>query len=653
MNLLVAFSSPLKKGSDPLENVENKQKRLERIRPLFQQALRQICGGLLAIGASISLIGCANFSETRALTAFSDALQEKDLDDLKASTSGRFKEKSLRLASSVDDFAVLRLPKGDIEITDVNKVSKNEKRVTVKVGKSTQRLKYRLVREPGSRKWVVDDVFLRRKKDGVVSTKPITELMDLVTTVREFLGAWDHGIRDDMLELSTPDLGELLASLPPAYLTRLAQQAIGDRAKDSRLRPEAHLDDDVAVVRLPRTSGQMILSFEKIDGRWLVSDMAVESRKDKDHITSVRQLATVLNSAATFLDAYRAGDKAKLKTVTRKSFYEGSIEPAQLKVVTLPTSRDAASEYEVKLTNGIADFVVPYRDELVKLSLTKVEGADADSAIQYRVDEVTIYELTGKQEKRLSALFLSHAMMQIYSQALVTGDLDTLTINATTDFQQRVWNKIDRKKPADRSLLLDLKLKEIEVAAPKILTTSFMGAVTEVTVRQGSRALVYVLRDHKGQLQVDDILIPVAGRPNSLKQHYETMIPVYRFARAIVSDDMATLHRTSSRDFNRAVWHQTKRVPSVGVNYADFFSMPLSTLKFKDDQAAMFLGDSRFGARVLLIREGDAYVVDDVLLITGPEMRQRIELKDALRLEVRHIQMPTQKKRAAKISVGN
>lgn len=600
-------------------------------------ALRRAGDILLAIGVSTWLVGCSHLAETRALSAFSEALESKNVDDLKSTTSGRFKDKSMRVAGSIDDFAVLRLPKGDIEIVEVEEVSEDEKRVTVQIGKGTERLKYRLVREAGSRKWVVDDVFMRRKKDGVVSTKPITELMDLVTTVREFLGAWDQGVRGDMLESSTPELGRLLASLPPTYLTRLAEHAIGDRADDAKLRPEAQLDDDVAVVRLPRSSGQMILSFQKIEGRWLVSDMAVESRQDKDHISSIRQLATVLNSAATFLDGYREGDKAKLQRVTQKSFFEGSIEAGQLKVVTLPTSQEAASKYEVKLTNGIADFIVPYNKELVKLSLTKIEGKDADSAIEYRIDEVTIYELEGKQEKRLSALYMSHAMMQIYSQALVTRDLETLTINSTSDFQQRVWKKLDQH------LLHELAIAEIEPAAPTILTTTFMGAVTEVTVRQGSKALVYVLRDHKGHLQVDDVLLPVAGRPNSLKQHLETMIPMYRFAKAIATDDMPVLHRFSSKDFNRAVWHETKRVPSIGVNFRDYFAMPLATLQFTDDKAAMGLGDSRYGARILLVREGDGYVVDDVLLIIGPELRQRVELKDALRLEVRHIQLPGQK----------
>ena len=46
------------------------------------------------------------------------------------------------------------------------------------------------------------------------------------------------------------------------------------------------------------------------------------------------------------------------------------------------------------------------------------------------------------------------------------------------------------------------------------------------------------------------------------------------------------------------------------------------------------LGDDRYGARVLLKKERGMYVVDDVLLISGPESRQRIEMKNEMRLEL-------------------
>ena len=103
--------------------------------------------------------------------------------------------------------------------------------------------------------------------------------------------------------MADPEFGTLLGSLPDEYLMRLAKQAIGDRA-DTKVRPEAQMDEDVALVKLPGKSGQMIISFTKIRDQWLISDLAVESRKDKDHISSVKQMATVLQSASVFLNSY-------------------------------------------------------------------------------------------------------------------------------------------------------------------------------------------------------------------------------------------------------------------------------------------------------------------------------------------------------------
>jgi hypothetical protein len=311
--------------------------------------------------------GCANMVESRTIAAFSEALQEEDVDSLRDVTSSRFEEKSLRHEDSVKDFSVLRIPKGDVEIVDVDHISDTEKRVTGQIGKSkSRRLRYLLVRDEKTGKWVVDDVYIKKQKNGVESTRAVTELMDLVTTVREFIDAWDTGSRSSILRMADPEFGTLLGSLPDEYLMRLAKQTIGDRA-DSKIRPEAQMDEDVALVRLPGKSGQMIISFTKIRDQWLISDLAVESRKDKDHISSVKQMATVLRSASVFLDSYSVGDKKKLKTVTMKTFFENSLEPAILSTVQLPTASQAASTYQVKLQSGFADFMVATENDLVKL----------------------------------------------------------------------------------------------------------------------------------------------------------------------------------------------------------------------------------------------------------------------------------------------
>ena len=572
--------------------------------------------------------GCSNFVETRAISTFTEALQEESLTELKSSTSSRFGQKALRVPESVEDFSILRLPDDELEITSVDDIDDNSKRVTVQLEKSSQKVRYLLVREPDSRKWVVDDVLIRKKRDGITSTKPVTELMDLVTRVREFLSAWDSGVRGDMLEVTTPEFGENLSQLPRGYLAKLAEKVIGDRASDRKFRPEAQLDDDVAVVRLPRRSGQMIISFQKLGDEWLISDLAVESRRDDDHIPSARQLTTALNAAVRFLKAYNAGDKEGLKLVCQKPFYQGSLLPADLKSVSLPDPETAVDSFQIKLRSGLADFVVPHRNELVKINLDRVDGEDSETPDSFLVSDVTLYELEGNQEKRLSAMFLSHAIVEIFAEALSTRDRDTLRLSATSDFQNRVWKTLSKTE------LLDLEMPEIEIAVPKIMTTVFMGAVTEVTVQQGSRALIYVLQDQDGALLVDDIVMPVAGRPGSLKQTLEVMIPVRRFAAAVAAQDLQRLPLVSSRDFCISVWHSCSRLPEIGVMPSEHFEVPLTTLQIKDERAVAVLGDDRYGARVLLTREKDSYVVDDVLLISGPESRQRIEMKNAMRLEL-------------------
>ena len=594
--------------------------------------LRRIAPGRLLSGVVaclvVSLAGCSNLVETRAITAFSTALQDSNLEGLKESTSSRFDNKALRLAQSIDDIAILRLPTGEMEVLEVDEISENEKRITVEFEKPKKKYRYKLVREDGSRKWVVDDLLLERRKGDVVSKKPVTELMDLVTTVREFLIAWDRGGRADMLEISTPEFGDLLGSLPNRYLARLAKMTIGDRAAETRIRPEAQIDDDVAIVRLPRRSGQMLISFHKEGNAWLIDDLAVESREDNKHIPSVRQLATALKSATQFLDAYNRNDKAALAQVSQFSFFHGSLDKADLRGVRLPDAEAAASTHQIRLRNGLADFMISDGDELVKISLQREEGEDSKAASKFLVSEVTIYEVEGKQEKRLSAMFLSQTMVDLFAEALQVRDLQRLRLTSTPDFQKRVWDRLDE------GLLLKLEMPEIEIAVPKVLTTVFMGAVTEVSVRQGSRALVYVLKEHDGDILVDDVLMPVLSRPNSLKTTLEVMVPIERFAAALTSGRLTDLQLWSSRDLNLDVWHRAKRVPYIGVNPHEHFDVPLTTLQLSEKKIVAGLGDNQYGARVVLIREADAWVVDDVLLIAGPELKQRFELKETMRLEI-------------------
>jgi len=591
----------------------------------------------------LSLSGCANIIELRAIERFSDALKSEDFEKLKTAASTDFEQRALRKDVALDDLKLLRLPTGDLEIDKVEEVSPTVKRVTVMVGESKQKLKYQLKLDPQTKKWVVDDIYLKQKKDGVTATKSVTEQMDLLLSVREFLDAWKDGDREDVLRTVTPEFAETLRPLPPAYLNRLTQQVIGKQKTGKRLQPRAQLDENTAHVRLPIAVGELWLTAKRADGHWLIDDVEVNSREEKEAIPSTRQLAQVTHTATAFLNAYQAGDKSRLQSLCTTKFFSGSLAPANLSQVTLPSGDVPADNVQIhvawqgfsttdpqeaQLRGKHSDFVVEGPSEVLKLSLLREEASDADHKVKYLIEEATLYELDSRQEKRLSALFTAHALVQIYAEALVSRDLEAIRASSSLDFDRRVWRSLHA------GLVHEMPLNEIEDATPRIQSTVFSGPLTEVTVTQGTRALTYILQDRQGELWVDDVLLPTIGRPSSLKATLELMLPVLDFAAGLRLGQLDALQRHSSSDFNRLVWHQTPKIPRIDHDIVQHLHAPLVSIEQSDDRALLVLGDDKFGAQVTLIRESGRLVIDEVLLITGTMPRDHVELKRHLRLHI-------------------
>ncbi len=591
----------------------------------------------------LSLSGCANVVETRSIERFGIALASEDMQKLKDATTPQFGERALRQDAALDDLKLLRLPTGDLEIDKVEQVSPTVKRVSVLVGESKQKLKYQLKLDPQTKKWVVDDIYLKQKKDGVTATKSVTEQMDLLLSVREFLDAWKDGDRDDVLRTVTPEFAETLRPLPPAYLNRLTQQVIGKQKTGKRLQPRAQLDENTAHIRLPIAVGELWLTAKRADGHWLVDEVEVNSREEKEAVPSTRQLAQVTQTATAFLNAYQAGDKSRLQSLSTPKFFSGSLAPANLSHVTLPSGDVPADSVQIhvawqgfsttdpqeaQLRGKHSDFVVEGPNEVLKLSLLREEADDSDHKAKYLIEEVTLYELDSRQEKRLSALFTAHALVQIYAEALASRDLDTLRASSSPDFDRRVWRSLHA------GLVHEMPLNEIEDAPPKVQSTVFSGSLTEVTVTQGTRALTYMLQDRQGELLVDDVLLPTIGRPSSLKSTLELMLPVLDFAAGLRLGQLDALQRHSSSDFNRLVWHQTPKIPNIGHDIVQHLHAPLVSIEQTDDRAKLILGNDKFGAQVTLIRESGRFVVDELMLITGTMPRDHVELKRHLRLHI-------------------
>ena len=174
--------------------------RMARMSPAIRSLMWFTGLALCMVGS-----GCAHMIESRAINAFAKNLEAQNLDGLKVVTSEDFNKRALRTATALEDLKILRIPDGKTLIVDVEQVSDEKKRVTVQVGEDKKEVFYELTRDD-SGKWVIDDIYLKQKKKGIEAYKSVTEQMDLLLTVREFLDAWGHGDREQVLSITTPKL---------------------------------------------------------------------------------------------------------------------------------------------------------------------------------------------------------------------------------------------------------------------------------------------------------------------------------------------------------------------------------------------------------------------------------------------------------------
>ena len=623
---------------------------------------------LLSAGCLCASLGCANLDEQRTIAAFTKSLESADLEGLRENSSEDFRVKGLRREDALEVIKQLKLPEADGKLTVVEVEDKaGEKRVTVELGEKKRKLLFTLVRDPQRNDWVVDDIDVKRKpKPGQVN-KSVAEQMDLLLSIRECLGVWQDGNREQVLSASTASLGEALGELPPACLEKLTRQVTQGIGKKGGVRPQVEGHKDAAVVRISRKTGEILMTLRLIDGHWKIDDMQVASKREADNIPSVRKLASVMNATVAFYEAYQQQDKPALGRICTNNFFETSLSVADLTTVQLPVANVRGGDFEVKLQNTRAIGILKSETGMVQISLIRysakqnssgsgarksaldgpraassesivlardsgedpAEDSDNDeddqTPIHYRVEEVTLHELDGKQEKRLSAVFTSHAIMHVFSEALASRNMKMLLLSASPDFCSRVWRHLEQTG------FDGLPLENIEPVPPQVIDMVFKGPVTEILVNQGTTPLTYILRDHGGKLLVDDIQFPSLDRPNSLKLTLELMIPVRDAATAFQTGRVDALRRTCSREFNKVIWNQLETLPPLGDNPAKYLQTRLSKVQLAPDRAVVVLGDENWGAKVFLVKESERYSVDDIILVGGVEQQQRIGLKQHIR----------------------
>ncbi|MFQ5731990.1 MAG: hypothetical protein ACE5KM_08545 [Planctomycetaceae bacterium] len=586
------------------------------------------------IGAAICTagLGCAHFLETQTVARFAAALEKQDLKSAQSASTDEFNRKALRHAKALEDMQVLNLPDGKVSVVKVRDVKRDGeitgKDVTVEVGKRKRKLLYQLVKDRKTGKWLVDDIRIKQQRRGATVAKPLTEQMDLLITVREFLEGWDGGRRSDIVKVVTPKLGKELQSLPAGALLKLAREVVGKRDTVGTLRPKAELDGDAAIVTLPRKRGKMVLAFRRLDGRWKVTDVAVESRGGKHHLPSLLKKAVVIRTADGFLNAYGNDDRRQLARVCTPRFYGESLKYANVSELPLQSPGETKPELEVTIEKTRAVYTVKEPHRWLRVALVLTDQSDnPDAPTEYLVEDVAVYDLHSRRETRVSSFFTAQVKAQLFADALARRNLTVLDKTSTGDFRRRVWADLDA------SLLRTLPVLDLDRPRLTIEDTDYRGSVTEVHGRQNGRDVTYVLHDRQGVVKVDDVLVLEYGKPRSLKTTLELLLPIRKFAAGIAGDDIRALQRNSSNHFTRMVWKQTRAVPRAGRSAPRYLERPIEGIARNGQEVIVTLGDERQGAKVLLVNEHTKYVVHDAMLI-DERSKEPLRLKKALRAEL-------------------
>lgn len=587
---------------------------------------------VLGLGIICAATGCAQMIETQAIENFTFALQEQDLQSLKESSSPEFEHRALRRADALDDLRILRLPEEPPTIVKVTDTNHREKKVTVQAGDEGPQLLYKLVLNAESGQWVVDDIYMNQKRSKTLNVaRSVTEQMDLLLTVRDSLEAWEMGDRSDILATATPRLRKQLASIPPGYLQRISELFAAEKNRQARnQRPEAQLDDDIAIVKIARDKGTLILSYRQTDQQWLLNDAALDTKDEKTSVKSVGKLASVIQAAVGFLAAYEQQDKAALEETSVSKLYRGALLPGDLSIVELPPAVIAPAELDIVTFGDRATFVTDTAGKLVKLDLVLANSeADSETPLSYLVEEVTLYEEGANQRIRLSAMLTSRDRARLFSEALARRDLRLLKSLATPEFNERVWRRVEPQMLPHLPGLSQLQ------AMPESIDVKFHGAHTEVSGVIQGQPVVYKLRDWNGQLGVDDIELKTTGFPTSLRDRYEMVLPVIEFAIGISRGQIDRIQRNSSDDFNRLVWKQVPSVPDIGFPIAQHLQAPIqSVTQLSPERTEIVLGDDQWGARLAMVRHRGYWTVDEATLIAGASSQQRAEMKQTMRIQL-------------------
>ena len=575
-------------------------------------------------------------TEQRVVGLFTDAIAENNEAAFRRVVSTRFEQKAMRSPDAFKDLEILNLPKTKLEVVESKELAEKRLEAVAKEEKEGTKYQFIIVKDEVKNRWVVDDVMLRQQKKGTRATKSSVEVMDLLLTIREFLKTWESADRSAVLQAVNSELKGPLEKLPEPWLQQMIAQISSECESGMARRPEAQMNESDAVVKMPSKNGFMLLKVARQDDKWLVSDLEIRKRKSDDHPGSVLRQARAMNAVTDFLAAYQEDNQERLQKLTEEKFFKNAISVGDLAMIKLPTPEYAPKDFEIQSFAGQLTVMIPDDASVVRIDLTTPEVADAKDdrkrpvtaavETEFIIENVTIYDRQTQQQRTLKSAFTAPARGALFLSALQSHDLPVLRQISTRDLVESVWSHIEP------SLMDGLPLTGIPTGEMSLQNSHVRGEVTELEFQSANGQICSVLmRDENGELKVEDIQYPdPSAGVASLRTQLMLTVPVIELANAWENQDIQSIRKNSSLDFNRLVWSNLPAVPEEYEALPELLRMPVLRTQSTEQRAKIELaGAGQPPVTVLLLKENTSWVIDEVS-IKQPDGTQ-LELRKTLR----------------------
>ena len=575
-------------------------------------------------------------TEQRVVGLFTDAIAENNEAAFRRIVSTRFEQKAMRSPDAFKDLEILNLPKTKLEVVESKELADKRLEAVAKEEKEGTKYQFIIVKDEVKNRWVVDDVMLRQQKKGTRATKSSVEVMDLLLTIREFLKTWESADRSAVLQAVNSELKGPLEKLPESWLQQMIAQISAECESGMARRPEAQMNESDAVVKMPSKNGFMLLKVARQDDKWLVSDLEIRKRKSDDHPGSVLRQARAMNAVTDFLAAYQENNQERLQKLTEEKFFKNAISVGDLEMIKLPTPDYAPKDFEIQSFAGQLTVMIPDDASVVRIDLTTPEVADAKDdrkrpvtaavEAEFIIENITIYDRQTQQQRTLKSAFTAPARGALFLSALQSHDLPVLRQISTRDLVETVWDHIEP------SLMDGLPLTGIPVGEMSLQNSNVRGEVTELEFQSANGQICSVLmRDENGELKVEDIQYPdPSAGVASLRTQLMLTVPVIELANAWENQDIQSIRKNSSLDFNRLVWSNLPAVPEEYETLPELLRMPVQRTQSTEQKARIELASAgQPPVTVLLLKENTSWVIDEVS-IKQPDGTQ-LELRKTLR----------------------